>query len=124
MEICVFCSANAGLDPDFYRAAEELGRIIGLRGHSLVFGGTDMGLMECVAGAARSAGARVTGVVPVRVEERGHTSAHMDVHIPCSDLNDRKELMMARSDVFIALPGGIGTPPQSATTRRLYACTT
>ena len=101
MEICVFCSANAGLDPDFYRAAEELGRIIGLRGHSLVFGGTDMGLMECVAG--------VTGVVPVRVEERGHTSAHMDVHIPCSDLTDRKELMMARSDVFIALPGGIGT---------------
>lgn len=109
MEICVFCSANAGLDPDFYRAAEELGRIIGQRGHSLVFGGTDMGLMECVAGAARSAGARVTGVVPVRVEERGHTSAHMDVHIPCSDLTDRKELMMARSDMFIALPGGIGT---------------
>jgi uncharacterized protein (TIGR00730 family) len=48
-------------------------------------------------------------VVPTKVEENGHVSEHMDVHIPCDNLNDRKALMMAQSDVFIALPGGIGT---------------
>lgn len=109
MKICVFCSANAGLDPDFYAAAEDLGRRIGENGHTLVFGGTDMGLMQSVARAAREAGARVIGVVPRRVEERGRTSRLMDVHIPCDDLTDRKQVMMAQADAFVALPGGIGT---------------
>lgn len=109
MKICVFCSANAGLAPACQRAAGELGRWIGSGGHSLVFGGTDLGLMETVARAAREAGGRVVGVVPERVEERGHTSRLLDVHIPCADLTDRKQLMMAQGDAFVALPGGIGT---------------
>lgn len=109
MKICVFCSANAGLDPDFYTVARELGRRIGAAGHALVFGGTDMGLMQAVAEATRESGGRVIGVVPERVEERGHTSRLMDVHIPCADLTDRKQLMMAQADAFVALPGGIGT---------------
>ena len=109
MKICVFCSANAGLDPDFYTIARELGRRIGSGGHALVFGGTDMGLMQAVAEATRQAGGRVIGVVPERVEERGHASRLMDVHIPCADLTDRKQLMMAQADAFVALPGGIGT---------------
>ena len=109
MKICVFCSANAGLDPDFYTVARELGRRIGAAGHALVFGGTDMGLMQAVAEATRESGGRVIGVVPERVEERGHTSRVMDVHIPCADLTDRKQLMMAQADAFVALPGGIGT---------------
>ena len=33
----------------------------------------------------------------------------MEVEIPCDNLTDRKQLMMDQSDVFIALPGGIGT---------------
>ena len=49
------------------------------------------------------------GIVPMLVERHGRAFDDMDVHIPCDDLNDRKALMMARSDVFIALPGGIGT---------------
>ena len=68
-----------------------------------------MGLMECVAKAAHETGGQVIGVVPSKVEENGHVSGYMDVHIPCDNLNDRKALMMAQSDVFIALPGGIGT---------------
>ena len=109
MKICVFCSANAGLDPDFYAMAAELGRWVGENGHALVFGGTDLGLMETVARAAREAGAMVVGVVPTRVEERGHASECMDVHIPCDNLSDRKELMVAQADACIALPGGVGT---------------
>lgn len=109
MKICVFCSANGNLDPDIYAVAENLGRWIGRNGHTLVFGGTDMGLMESVARPAREAGAMVVGVVPTKIERHGHTSCHLDVHIPCDNLSDRKELMMARSDAFVALPGGIGT---------------
>lgn len=109
MKICIFCSANSAIDPDFFTATEELGRWAGNNGHTIVFGGCDMGLMECIGRTARSHGATTIGVVPTKVEERGRTSAHIDVHIPCDNLSDRKDLMTAQSDVFIALPGGIGT---------------
>jgi uncharacterized protein (TIGR00730 family) len=33
----------------------------------------------------------------------------VDVEIPCDNLHDRKQLMEDQSDVFIALPGGLGT---------------
>ncbi|MBP0975821.1 MAG: LOG family protein, partial [Oscillospiraceae bacterium] len=39
----------------------------------------------------------------------GSGSAAEEIEIPCDNLSDRKQLMMDQSDVFIALPGGIGT---------------
>jgi hypothetical protein len=109
MKIAVYCSANSQLDPDFYHMTEELGRWMAQEGHTLVFGGTDLGLMETIARAVHDGGGHVIGVVPSKVEERGRTSPWLDVHIPCDNLSDRKQLMEAQSDVFIALPGGVGT---------------
>ena len=43
------------------------------------------------------------------VEKTGRTSDYVEIEIPCDNLTDRKQLMMDQSDVFIALPGGIGT---------------
>ena len=109
MKICIFCSANDNIEAEYFRRTEELGQWAATNGHTSVFGGCDMGLMENVAKAAKSAGGMTIGVVPSKVEERGHLSNNLDVHIPCDNLNDRKALMMMQSDVFIALPGGIGT---------------
>jgi len=109
MNICVFCSANDDLEPEYYRLTEELGRWIGSAGHQLVFGGCRLGLMECVAKAVKEAGGRTVGVIPTIVERGGRVSDNCDVRLMCSDLTGRKALMMERSDVFIALPGGIGT---------------
>jgi hypothetical protein len=33
----------------------------------------------------------------------------VDIEILCDNLTDRKQLMMDQADVFVALPGGIGT---------------
>ena len=109
MKICIFCSANDNISAEYFRRTEELGEWGANEGHTIVFGGCDMGLMECVAKATKSSGGMTIGIVPSKVEERGHLSDNVDVHIPCDNLNDRKALMMAQSDVFIALPGGIGT---------------
>ena len=109
MKICVFCSANQQIDPEFFAMTEELGRWIGENGHSIVYGGVNQGLMECVAKAVKETGGRTIGVVPMMVENTGRTSDYVDVEIPCDNLTDRKQLMMDQSDVFIALPGGIGT---------------
>ena len=109
MNIAIYCSANADIHPDFFTLTEQLGRWAGENRHTIVFGGCRLGLMECVAQAARSAGGATIGVVPRIVERGGKTSDNIDVLIPCDNLSDRKELLMSHCDVAIALPGGIGT---------------
>ena len=109
MKICVFCSANQQIDPDFFRMTEELGRWAAANGHTIVYGGVNMGLMECVAKATKEADGHTIGVVPSIIEKTGRLSDFVDVEIPCDNLSDRKQLMADMSDVFIALPGGLGT---------------
>lgn len=109
MKICIFCSANQNIDPDFFRMTEELGQWMGENGHDVVFGGCDMGLMECVAKAVHEHGGKCYGMVPSKVEENGHVSQYVDVEFPCNNLSDRKDLMLLHSDLVIALPGGVGT---------------
>ena len=109
MKICVFCSANQQIDPDFFATTEELGRWAAENGHTLVYGGVNQGLMETIGKAAKEAGGRTIGIVPMIVEKSGRTSDYVDIEIPCDNLSDRKQLMMDQSDVFIALPGGLGT---------------
>ena len=108
MNICVFCSAN-DVAPRYVAAAEKLGRWLGREGHTLVYGGANLGLMEAVARAAHEAGATVVGVVPAILEKTGRASDHIDVRVLCDSLDDRKAIMVERSDLFVALPGGVGT---------------
>ncbi len=109
MKICIFCSANEQIDSDFFPLTAELGRWAADHGHTIVYGGVNQGLMECVAEAAHNGGAQTIGVVPMVVVKTGRTSQYTDVEIPCDNLSDRKQLMMDQADVFVALPGGIGT---------------
>jgi hypothetical protein len=109
MKLCVFCSANQQIDPDFFVSAKELGTWAAENGHTIVFGGHDAGLMHSVSKAARLAGGEVIGVAPRRIEEMGRQSPWTTRYISTRDLNDRKQIMVEESDAFIVLPGGIGT---------------
>ena len=109
MKIAVYCSANKNIDPDFFTMTEELGKWMGENGHDVVFGGCNMGLMDCIGKAVKANGGRTIGVVPALVEKGGRTFQDLDVEIPCDNLSDRKDLMLAQSDIVVALPGGIGT---------------
>lgn len=109
MKIAVYCSANNDIDFDFFAMTEELGRWIGKCHNTVVFGGCNAGLMETIARSTKEAGGMTIGVVPRMIEQGGRRSEYMDVDIPCDNLSDRKDIMMMQSDVFVALPGGIGT---------------
>ena len=90
MKVAVFCSANNAIDPDFFTMTEELGRRLAREGHTVVFGGCNIGLMESVAKAAAEAGGTTVGVVPSIIEKGGRMSEHVSVHIPCDSLDYRK----------------------------------
>ena len=49
------------------------------------------------------------GVVPRILEERDRVSSLLDEKVPCNNLSDRKDIMLTRSDVIVALAGGVGT---------------
>lgn len=109
MKIGVFCSANNDIDPVFFTAAEELGSWMAEESHTLVFGGCNTGLMQCVAQAVKKNGGRTVGVIPTLVEKGGRVSECVDVQFRCDNLSDRKDLLVSQSDLLVALPGGIGT---------------
>ena len=109
MKIGVFCSANNNIDPDFFTATEEMGRWMADNGHTLVFGGCNIGLMQCIGKAVKDHGGMTIGVVPTLVERGGKKFADLDVEIACDNLSDRKDLLVAQSDIIVALPGVVGT---------------
>lgn len=118
MNIGIFCSANNNISREYFERSAELAHWCAANGHGIVFGGCNAGLMGCVAEAfndatrgpgKRAQGGQLIGVVPRIIEQGGRTSEHLTVHIPCDNLSDRKDLMLAHSDVLVALPGGIGT---------------
>ena len=89
--------------------AEQLGGQMAGRGHALVYGGTNVGLMGSVARAMRQAGGKVVGVIPKFIADRGIAYEAADELIITNDMRQRKATMEARSDAFIAMPGGFGT---------------
>mgnify|MGYP003317645723 CR=1 FL=1 len=107
--IGIFCSASEVIDELYFEKARELGEWMGQNKKTLVYGGANLGLMECVAKAAKENGGFVMGVVPTKLEERGAVSDLLDVTFRVDNLSERKDAMLRESDVLVALPGGVGT---------------
>ena len=107
--VAIFCAASENIAPGYFEAAAEVGAMLGRLGATMVYGGARFGLMEATAKAARQAGARIVGVVPDILVERDRVSSLLDERVGCRNLSERKDIMLERSDVLVALPGGIGT---------------
>ena len=107
--ICVFCGSSPGNNPAYAEAAREIGRLIGERGHTLVFGGGAVGLMGEVARTARSFAAPIIGILPVFLRGIEPPLKSAEELIITPDLQQRKSRMLALADAFVILPGGLGT---------------
>ena len=115
LNVAVYCSAAGDLPESWVDAARELGRWIGRRGATLVYGGVDAGLMTVVARGVRDGGGgRVTGVIPDL--RRDMASPLNDTEIAVAGLAERKAVMCRMADVYVVLPGGYGTLDEFFTT--------
>ncbi len=98
-----------GAHPVYAEAANGLGEEIARRGITLVFGGSELGLMGMVANGALRAGGRVIGVIPQALFDKEiQHPAVSELHV-VKDMHTRKALMAELADGFVAMPGGLGT---------------
>ncbi|MBQ3302217.1 MAG: TIGR00730 family Rossman fold protein [Eggerthellaceae bacterium] len=109
MNVVVYCGSSAGDSPRYVEVARELGTWIAEAGHSLVYGGSSVGLMGVVAGAALAGGAYVTGVEPRFFLEMGVEQHDLPELVEVETMSERKAKMVELGDAFVALPGGVGT---------------
>ncbi|MEV5010971.1 TIGR00730 family Rossman fold protein [Streptomyces sp. NPDC001698] len=106
MNICVFLSA-ADLDDRYTRPARDFARLIGKGGHSLVWGGSDTGLMKVVADGVQEAGGRLVGVSVDFLSAKARPGA--DEMVIAKDLAERKKLLLEKADAVVIMVGGTGT---------------
>lgn len=111
-DICVFCGSKNGNDPDFEKAASELGRLIAQNGTRLIFGAGGTGLMGSVATACKQHGGQVIGMTISHlfdIERPDLMQDAMDEVRVFQKMYERKFAMTSAAQAFCVLPGGIGT---------------
>lgn len=107
--ICVFCASSERIDARYVLIAEQVGTRLAKSGHTLVYGGARVSMMGAVARAARAGGARTVGVMPQALIDIEIGDVESTELIVVDTMRERKRLMDSLADVFVALPGGIGT---------------
>jgi len=107
--VCLFCSAKENLPVAAQRLAADLGEACAARDLRLVYGGSGRGLMGVAARAAVAAGGEVLGIMPRHLMRPEHAAADLGTLVVVETLAERKQKMSEASDLFVAIPGGIGT---------------
>lgn len=106
MNIGVFLSA-ADLSEQYTQPAREFGKVLGAGGHTLVWGGSDVGLMKVLADSVQEAGGRLVGVSVEFLQAKARAGA--DEMIVTPDLARRKAELLRLSDALVIMVGGTGT---------------
>ena len=91
------------------KAARKLGEILADRDITLVYGGSNVGLMGEIATCMLRSHCRVIGVIPKILVEKEVAFTHLQDLRIVDSMHERKALMSDLADGFISLPGGFGT---------------
>ncbi|MGW8379582.1 TIGR00730 family Rossman fold protein [Streptomyces sp. ODS28] len=104
--VCVFCSA-ADLSETYTGPAREFAELLGKRGHTLVWGGSDTGLMKVLADGVQGSGGRLVGISVEFLAAKARAGA--DEMVITADLAERKAQLLERADAIVVMVGGTGT---------------
>ncbi len=114
MNICVFCGSATGNNPLYANQAAEFGKLLAERGHSLVYGGGNIGLMGVVADSVLENHGKVIGVIPSFLAEREVAHQGLTQLEIVGTMHERKMRMADLANAFVVLPGGWGTLDEMA----------
>jgi len=108
-KVCVYCGSSPGAQPEYAKAARELGRVLAGEGLGVIYGGSNVGLMGQLADGALESGGEVIGVIPRMFVNKGIDHWGLTEVRVVDSMHERKAIMAELGDAFIALPGGMGT---------------
>lgn len=104
--ICVFLSAYVS-DPVYADPTVEFAKLLVKNNYEFVWGGSDRGLMKVLCSAVQEAGGRLYGVTMEAYKDSRKLDA--DEMIIAPNVQERKRILLEKSDAFVIMPGGIGT---------------
>lgn len=103
--ICVYSASSTKIDPVYFEAAEELGKILAQKHINLINGAGCLGLMCRISDAALAAGGTVTGVIPRFMVEQGWHHKGLTRLIETESMHERKQLMADFPTESLPCPG-------------------
>lgn len=109
LNVCMFCGSRTGNNPAYTDAAHAVAHELAKRNLQLVFGGGGTGLMGETARTALKLGVPVTGIIPTFLINQETPVEDLSELKVVADMHERKAKMAELSDLFVVLPGGIGT---------------
>jgi uncharacterized protein (TIGR00730 family) len=107
--LAVFCGSKEGNNPLFCEHAKQLGYMLAQKNITLIYGGSNKGIMGAVANAILEKKGKVIGVMPKLLNGEEHSHYGISEMHETEDMHSRKKLMYAKADAALVLPGGYGT---------------
>ena len=109
MNICIYCGSSPGNNPEIVSSAKKFGKLLSDNGHTLIYGGSSLGIMGAIADTVMVNGGEVIGVIPENLFRKEVAHQGITRLITVKDMHQRKSHMAELADAFVAFPGGFGT---------------
>lgn len=109
MKICVFCGSSDQVDPIYLTEAAKLGEILSNAAVEVYYGAGNSGLMAALSAPLIKNKKVINGVIPKETLISAMINPEISKVFTTHCLSSRKRLMLTECDMFIILPGGIGT---------------
>lgn len=106
---CVYLGANFGINNQFSESVILLGKELANMSLTLVYGGSSLGLMGLLATTVKTHGGKVVGIITKHLIEKEKPLSLLDELLIVDSMQERKKMMQQMADVFIVMPGGLGT---------------
>jgi len=107
--IAIFCGSRNGNSEEIQSQIAELVSLFAKENYNLVYGGSKRGIMGKAAEIFRQHNRKITGVLPYKKLDNEKISGELTTKIYVDNLFERKKKILELSDIFLILPGGIGT---------------
>ena len=109
LNIGFFLGSKFGKGKSFSDLTKKVAKWVNKNNHNIIFGGTETGIMKDLVVNLDKNESRVTAIITKGLMKDHNELNYFDELIIVEDLKKRTEQFLLRSDVFLALPGGIGT---------------
>ncbi len=106
--VAVYCASRQPHHPEYADAVIVFGRYLAKHNMTLVYGGSNVGLMKLLADTVLENGGRVEGVFSAALADKLR-HPNLTECVTTRNLAERKAEMLKRADAVVALPGSFGT---------------